>query len=97
MSSEKPQAVHRKDYCPPDYWIERADLSFDLGEDETRVRARLKIRRREELSGDIPPLVLDGEQLECLGVWLDGEALPAHGYQAGEEGLRIDAPPAQFE
>jgi len=97
MSSEKPQAVHRKDYCPPDYWIERADLSFDLGEDETRVRARLKIRRREELSGDIPPLVLDGEQLECLGVWLDGEALPAQGYQAGEEGLRIEAPPAHFE
>ena len=77
MSTEKPQAVLREDYCPPDYWIDRVDLSFDLGEEETQVRTRLQVRRREDLSGDLPPLILVGEELECLGVWLDGESLPA--------------------
>ena len=96
MSAEKPQAVFRKDYRSPDYWIDTVDLEFDLGAEETRVRCTLTIRRREDVVGDAPPLVLVGEDLECLGVWLDGEALPASGYHAGDDGLRIDSPPARF-
>ena len=57
MSSEKPQAVLREDYCPPDYWIDSADLCFDLGEEQTEVRARLEIRRRNDLVGDQGKLV----------------------------------------
>ena len=97
MSTEKPQAVLREDYCPPDYWIDRVDLSFDLGEEETQVRSRLEVRRREDLSGDLPPLILVGEELECLGVWLDGEVLPTNRYHVSHEELRIDAPPARFQ
>ncbi len=97
MSTEKPQAVFREDYSPPDYWIDTVDLAFDLDEEETLVRARLEIRRSQDLKGDAPPLILVGEELECLGVWLDGEALAESRYQVGEEELRIDAPPARFE
>jgi len=97
MNNEKPQAVFRGDYSPPDYWIESVDLDFELGEEETRVHARLVIRRREELSGDVPPLTLVGEELECLGVWLDGKPLSEGQYRATPEQLVIDGPPAQFE
>ena len=97
MSSEKPQAVLREDYCPPDYWIDSADLCFDLGEEQTEVRARLEIRRRGDLVGDAPPLILAGEELECLEVRLDGEVLPTRAYQLGEDELRIDSPPERFQ
>ena len=97
MAREKPQRVFRKDYCPPDYWIDSVALDFELGDQETRVRARLKVRRREDLTGDAPPLILAGEELECLGVWLDGEALAESAYQVGEEELRIESPPSRFE
>ncbi|MDE0884763.1 MAG: aminopeptidase N [Myxococcota bacterium] len=97
MSSEKPQVFFRGDYSLPDYWIDSVDLDFELGEAETLVRARLVIRRSETLSGDVPPLALVGEEIECLGVWLDGEALAESQYRANAEELVIDRPPARFE
>jgi len=97
MTSEKPQAVHRKDYREPDYWIDAVDLDFELGEDETLVRARLQLRRNEGLSGDPPALELVGEELDCRGVWLDGEELPASRYHASPDGLRVERVPARFE
>jgi aminopeptidase N len=97
MTSEKPQTVHRKDYREPDYWIDAVDLDFELGEDETLVRARLQLRRNEGLSGDPPALELVGEELDCRGVWLDGEELPASRYHASPDGLRVERVPARFE
>jgi aminopeptidase N len=45
----------------------------------------------------LPPLVLDGQELELVGVRLDGEPLGANRYSQGDEDLTIDAPPAAFE
>ena len=97
MTGEKPQAVYRKDYRPPDYWIDDVELHFDLHEEESQVRARLTLRRNEALAGDVPPLVLDGEDLELRSVALDGRALSPPEYHVDARSLRIDAPPARFE
>jgi aminopeptidase N len=97
MSSEKPRAVHRADYRPPDYRIESADLRFELFEQESIVEARLAVVRSEILAGDVPPLVLDGEKLELRGIAIDGRPLAPSEYQLGEESLTIDSPPARFE
>ena len=35
MSIEKPRSIHRRDYRPPDYTIDRVDLDFILGEEES--------------------------------------------------------------
>ncbi|MFP6640135.1 MAG: aminopeptidase N, partial [Myxococcota bacterium] len=43
------------------------------------------------------PLILNGEELEPLGVWLDGQELPPSAYQVGEETLTLDRVPARFE
>ena len=97
MTGEKPQSVYRKDYRPPDYWIDDVDLHFDLHEEETQVRARLTLRRNETLVGDVPPLVLHGEELELRSVSLDGRVLSPREYHVDARSLRIDAPPARFE
>jgi len=52
MSTEKPRAVHRRDYRPPDYTIDAVDLDFSLGEDETLVGARMEVRRNFAALGD---------------------------------------------
>ena len=75
MSAEKPRSTYRADYRPPDYWIDTVDLHFDLGEEQTIVTARLAVRRGEVRVGDIPPLVLDGEDLELKGIRIDGRQL----------------------
>ncbi len=100
MSDSKPQPVLRSAYRVPDYLIEHVDLAFDLGEDETRVEARLTIRRREDLPLDPSqpvPLVLDGEALELREIEIDGKTLPESGYRVESDRLTIDAPPARFE
>ncbi len=94
--AEKPKAVLRRDYRPPDYRIDAVELWFDLHDDRALVRARLEVRREASLQGDAPPLVLDGEGLTLRRIAIDGEGLPASRYLVGEESLVIDAPPARF-
>jgi aminopeptidase N len=96
MSAEKPQAIHRLDYRPPDFWIDTVDLEFELGEEHTLVRARLSLRRNADFTGDPPPLVLVGEAMELLDVSVDGEALAASGYQVSDETLTVDHVPDRF-
>ena len=97
MSQDKPRTIYRASYAPPDYRIESADLRFDLGEPLTTVSARLGIRRNEALSGDVPPLVLDGEELELCEIAIDGRALSRAEYHVGDEALVVERPPARFE
>ena len=100
MSESKPQAVLRSAYRVPEYLIETVDLAFDLREGETRVEARLRVRRREDVpstDGGPVPLVLTGEDLELIEIEIDGTALADSAFRVEEGTLTIDAPPAQFE
>ena len=94
---EKPTAVHRGDYSPPDYWIDAVDLRFDLGEEVTAVVARLSVRRNPELTGDPAPLVLQGEELELQAVRLDGVELSPPRYHATPDELIVTRVPESFE
>ena len=96
MSSEKPEVVYRSDYRAPDYGIDRVDLDFVLGEEETLVTARMDVRRHFASLGEIPPLILSGADLETLEVRLDGELLSAPRCHIGEHELVIERPPEWF-
>ena len=96
-SETKPKAVLRNAYRVPFYLIDQVDLAFDLREEETRVEARLTIRRRADAPDSKIPLVLDGEDLDLREIEIDGRALSDHEYQVSEEALTIGAPPAEFE
>jgi aminopeptidase N len=97
MSEEKPATVYRSDYRQPDYWIDSVDLHFELGEVDTRVRARLALRLNEALAGDRPPLVLHGEELATEAVVLDGRPLGEREYHVANDRLTISDVPSRFE
>ncbi len=91
-----PQPVYRKDYRVPDYLVDRVDLDVRLDPASTEVTARLSVRRNPAAGERRPPLVLDGQELELVGLRLDGEALGANRYSLDAEHLTLDAPPAAF-
>jgi len=92
MRTEEPRAVNLKDYRAPDYRIESIELDFVLEPAATRVTAISKAKR----TGDVVPLVLDGEALKLLSVTIDGRKLDQSAYALGDDKLTIHAPPAEF-
>ena len=85
----------RKDYTLPDFLIETVALEFDLEETAARVQARMSVRRN---GAHDRPLVLDGEDLETVAVYVDGVQRQAgQGYQEDKESLTIDELPDRFE
>lgn len=89
MRTEQPKVIYLKDYQAPEYLIDETNLTFELYEDHTLVHAQLVMRRNPERGDDLPPLVLDGQQLELLSVALDDQALEAGQYQLDENHLTL--------
>jgi len=91
-----PQPVRLADYHPPAYLIDTVDLVFDLGEEDTRVKSRLRIRRNPDAVEREAALHLDGDALDLVSLALDGEPLGANRYQLSPEGGLIlpDVPDA---
>jgi aminopeptidase N len=96
MPSATHPPIHLKDYTPPPYLIDTVDLRFDLGEEATRVRSRLQIRRNPDHPGGPAPLVLDGRGLALQAMRLDGRAVPEEEYLLEEESLTLFEVPAVF-
>lgn len=95
MRDAQPQAIYRSDYQPPAFFIEETYLDFELHENETLVRSRLRLRRNPE--GPSGPLELEGKELELLEVAIDGRELGADEYVLTETTLTVQAAPAAFE
>jgi aminopeptidase N len=92
-----PQPVRLADYCPPEFLVDNVDLAFDLDGADTRVKARLGIRRNPAGSDPAAPLQLDGDGLELVSLVLDGEPLGANRYRPTPEGgLVVDGVPDAF-
>ncbi|MEE1925763.1 aminopeptidase N [Pseudomonas sp. 148P] len=96
MRTEQPQVIYLKDYQAPEYLIDETHLTFELFEDHTLVHAQLVMRRNPARGAGLPPLVLDGQQLELLSVALDDQALAAGDYTLGDSHLTLQPTAAQF-
>lgn len=101
MRTEQPKVIYLKDYQAPEYLIDETNLTFELYEDHTLVHAQLVMRRNPDRAagapGDsLPPLVLDGQQLELLSVALDDQALEAGQYQLDENHLTLQPTATTF-
>ncbi|GAA4896194.1 aminopeptidase N [Ferrimonas pelagia] len=88
------QAKLRADYRPADHTIGSVDLLFRLEEHGTQVIAVSQVKRQNPAATQ---LVLDGDQLQCIGVAINGEALAADRFEVGENGMIIQADLAEFE
>ncbi|MCE5364776.1 aminopeptidase N [Pseudomonas anguilliseptica] len=89
MRTEQPKMIYLKDYQAPDYLIDETHLTFELFEDHTLVHAQLVMRRNPAAGAGLPPLVLDGQQLELLSVALDDRELSAGDYQLSDSHLTL--------
>ncbi len=92
MRNPPPQAVRLSEYRPPDFLIDSVDLDISLHRTQTRVRARLAIRRNPEGRPDAP-LTLDGDGLNLRDLRLDGAPLDAARYEATPDHLTLHAAP----
>jgi len=75
MSHKTPGTIYLKDYKTPAYLVEQVELKFDLYDSATLVTSTLDIYLNPDRNGVVEPLILDGEQLELLGVELAGKIL----------------------
>jgi aminopeptidase N len=86
-----PQPTNLADYRPPRFVIETVELAFDLGEDETRVKSHLAMRRNPASPEPDAPLRLDGEALDLVSVALDGTAVASDRYHLEPDGALVVA------
>lgn len=93
MKDAAAQTVFLKDYRAPIFTITETALHFDLFEEETLVTANLRLERRHASD---EPLVLDGQELELLGLDINGEAVPSSQYSVDDNSLRISDVPDRF-
>ncbi|WP_263141665.1 aminopeptidase N [Pseudomonas sp. RIT-PI-AD] len=100
MRTEQPKMIYLKDYQAPDYLIDETHLTFELFEDHTLVHAQLIMRRNPERQGEqagaLPPLMLDGQQLELLSLSLDDRALAPGDYRLDDSHLTLQPQQARF-
>ena len=96
VRTEQHKSVHLKDYRPPSYRIETANLEFELDPTRTRVRSTLTVVSSYDRNKGILPLVLNGEDLILRSIKLDGQLLQEHDYKLDQEGLTLLPVPAQF-
>jgi aminopeptidase N len=91
------RAVTRlQDYRVPDFFIDKTELSFQLGELATVVNSRLLMRRNPQ-GNPSAALVLQGEQLELKQLILNGNNLLPTQYHLDATSLTLDNLPDHFE
>jgi len=91
----QPSAVKLADYRPPEFRITDTELSFEIAEGVTEVTSTLQIERDAESPASSPSeLRLDGQDLELLGVEIDGRTLSHNEFALDDDSLTLfDVPP----
>ena len=89
-SSPTHVTIRREDYCPPDWLVPDIALKFTLGIEKTRVQAKLSVERNPEASRADAPLVLNGDELSPLGVWIDGSPSDNWTLEGGDLVIPLD-------
>ncbi|RLQ22411.1 aminopeptidase N [Seongchinamella sediminis] len=92
MRDATPGTVFLEDYQAPSYLINRTELHFELGEEDTILTSRLYLLRAVP---DDVPLQLHGQELELLQLSVDNEPLDAAAYQVTDDYLLIHKLPEQ--
>ncbi len=92
MKNATPRTIYLSDYTQPAYWIDTVDLTFELGEEQTRVLSRLTLRKNTAV--EAAGLVLDGEQLTLGSLVMDGTVLTEEDYELDASSLTLKRLPA---
>jgi aminopeptidase N len=93
MRTDHPQAIYRKDYTPPTFWVDTVEMGFDLDPAETRVATRITLSRNAQ--GKSNTIVLYGEELQLAQLRMNGKALSSRAYSLENGVLQIPNAPDQ--
>ncbi len=89
-TTEKPTAIHLKDYSKPDYDINSVELDFTIeSAEKVTVVSRIQISRGKLNREGSKPLVLNGTHLKLIEVRLNDELLSAKDYQVTDKDLTL--------
>lgn len=83
-----PKPTRLAEYRPPEFLVDTVDLVFDLDPADTRVAARIALRRNPEASA-AAPLRLDGDELGLASLALDGRPLAPGDYRLEADGALV--------
>ncbi len=104
-----PNKIYLKDYTPPAFIIDQADLTFEIEEDQTKVTSKLKIRRNQADGNDLKvtrnlkvtrkkaSLIFDKGDFEIISVIAGGMVLLPEEYEANDEIFKLAKTPDVFE
>jgi len=87
MKTDHAPTIHRADYTPLAWRIERIDLHFRLDPAATVVTSRMRCVRNDAVP--LAPLTLCGEDIELVSVRIDGAEPAAGQVTATEQGLAL--------
>ncbi|MCW7752619.1 aminopeptidase N [Desulfobotulus sp. H1] len=94
--AETAEMHYLKDYRPFDFELKSTGLDVSIHGTFVDVTARLVMERRQD--GDVQaPLFLHGEDLEILGIWLDGRLLAPREFLQDGQGVTFFDVPVSFE
>jgi aminopeptidase N len=88
MKNAMPPTIHRSDYAPLAWTIERVDLHFRLDPEETLVTSTLRCVRNGDVSE--APIRLFGDGLELVGLSVNGERADEGQWRRTDEGIEVD-------
>jgi len=92
----KHKTKYLRDYTPPAYWIDKIDLKFDLGEEETIVTSTMKIRRNSDVADKDTPLIFDCKELDLISVVANDLVLCSEEYELEKDHFRLPKVPEEF-
>ena len=92
MRTDTPKTIYLKDYKPYPFKVHSLDMVFDIRDGHTIVTATSKFER---LNPEAKEVFLNGEDIELLGVKVDG--VETNDYGVTETALRIPTPSKEFE
>ncbi len=93
MRDAEPQPIRLADYRPPEWLVDTVNLDVALHPTQTRVTARLALRRNPAGTADAP-VVLEGDGLTLVRLAVDGQALAGSSFEATPDRLTLAHPPA---
>jgi aminopeptidase N len=93
MRESQSKAILLKDYAPPSFLIERVTLDVDIRAEDAIVKATLAVRRNPASKEKDAALVLDGDELELVSLFLDGKDFH---YKLTSETLTLAGVPDSF-
>ncbi len=91
-----PNKIYLKDYKPPEFLVNRVDLTFEIEEDQTRVMSSLRIRKNTAAIDTGIPLVFDKGKFEISSVTADGMVLLPGEYEAEDDHFKLASTPDAF-